>query len=144
MLRYYYLIVASGEISITSMFFHVSVPSTPQGARDCAYLTSWAAETQNYFSIRNNEASQFVNRVAESIATMQYMLPWHSVSARFLVSYIKEHNNVPKLSLITRSAAHLRRVLCPIASQNRLLNVIRNAEAKERRKPKFKAGRRKG
>lgn len=136
MQRFYYLIVANSNVQASSKFFLVSVPETTQGERDRNFLQKWAADTQNYWSIRDNESSYFVARIAESLSTKIHLLPFGRITARCLVSYIKSNKDVPKSTEMTRSAGHLREILYPTSYFQRQINVLRKAEAGKRIKPK--------
>lgn len=136
MQRYYYLIVAPGSVKHTSRFFSVSVPETSQGERDKLFLQKWASETQNYWSIRSNESSDFVSRIAESLNTRTSLLPFRRITARCLVNFIKTNKDVPNSAEMTREAGHLRQILYPTNYFQRQINVIRKAEAEKRNKPK--------
>lgn len=137
MLTFFYLIVAQGSIKQTSRFYIVSVPGTSQGERDRLFLLKWAADTQNYWSIRDNESTDFISRIAESLKTKVSLLPFRRITARCLVDFIKTNKDVPNSAEMTREAGHLRKILYPTAYFQRQINVIRKAEAKQRNKPKY-------
>lgn len=134
--KYYYLIVATSKITLTSRFFVIMVPNTKQGERDGLFLQRWAADTKNYWSIRNHESSQFLNHIAESLKTRISLLPIKRINARCLVDFIKTNKDVPDTSEVSRPAAQLRKILYPSACFQRQINVIRKAEAEKRNKPK--------
>lgn len=136
MLKHYFLIVAKGSVSLTSRFFVVTIPQTKQGVRDFLFLQKWASETNNFWSIRNEEATDFINHIAESLQTLISLLPFKNISARCLVDFIKTYKDVPKTNQMTRQAGYLRKILYPSANFQRKNIVIHHAEAKQRNKPK--------
>lgn len=132
----YILIVADSSVSLASRFFQVWVSCSAQGERDCRFLERWAAETKSYWSVRNNDAADFLQRVATSLHTKVFLLPFRKITARCLVRFIKANHDVPATCEVTRAACHLRRILYPADYYLNKINVLRQAEVKQRNKPK--------
>lgn len=138
MLSNYFLCAAGSQIDASSKFFKVSVPATKQGERDSRFLQDYAARHNYYWHSWDTETAEFYAQIAQSLGFAVYQMPTKRITARCLVAFIKESNDLPKCTEVGREAAHLRKLIEPSYHFARQLRVIQAAEAEQRNKPKSK------
>lgn len=130
------LIVEQESISLNTRFYKISVGTTKQDDHDWAYINLYAAMNGFFFEKWSSQVADFVDNIAESLNSTILDLNIHHISARELVKYMVEHGEPPKKPFLTPSQIKIGHVLRPSSYFNRQINVIRHAEAKQRRKPK--------
>lgn len=136
MKRIYLLIVAAGNVSLKSCFLHVSVGSSTTDLQGYRFLQQFAEENNFFFALRDLRVIQFVSRIATSLSVRVFDLKHMHIDCDQLVRYIKMHKTTPVMPPLTRSAAFFRQIINPAAYFQRQIDVIRNAEARRRKKPK--------
>lgn len=136
MKTYYLVIAAAVRITPKTMFYKIAVGDSQIGRKECRFLKEYASRHGYYFSEWNYAASEFVNKIAESLSMAVYDLQVMACDGVQLARYIRQSNSMPNNRPISFSAAFARQCLNPSALFNRQLSVLRRAEAKQRKKPK--------
>lgn len=141
MKKMWLLIVTGVCITSCSKYYTVEVANGLQGDRDFQFLSQWATENNYYWKQVSKETDTFKSKIAKSFGMRVFDLQSMQISARCLVSFIKANGTTPKISEESRQAAFLRQQIKPSAYFLRQINVIRNAEAERRNKPKLMVSR---
>ena len=103
MTHYYYLIAAGRVIDDTTKYYKIAVGTSKQANRDYLSILAMATEKNWYFEIVSPKSTEFVTKIAESVADSQVTLPLLSLhfqllSARDFVRAQKQHISVPLTS----------------------------------------------
>lgn len=136
MKRLYLLIVAADYVTLNTCFVHVSIGTTQADLQGYRFLQRFAEENNFFFALRDLRVLQFVSRIATSLSVRAFDLKHMHIDCAKLVRYIKMHKTAPVMPPLTRSAAFFRQIINPAAYFQRQIDVIRNAEARRRNKPK--------
>lgn len=139
MKSYHLLIVAGACISHDTRFYKVAIGTSQKDVRCCQFLSDFAAAQGHYFERWSHETNLFLEKIAASLSKQLHELPFHKINVADLVTFIKRHRDTPKIPPLSRSAAFARQILNPAALFQRQINVLRRAEAKQRKKPKAKS-----
>ncbi len=135
-----HLLIVTGEcITPCSKYYTVAVADSEQGRRDYAFLVEYANRHNYYWKRVSNETDNFRLMIAHSFGMEIYDLLSMAISARDLVRHIKVHRETPPIPGRTNAAAYYHQLFKPSAYFNRQLDVLRQAEAKKRNKPKSPA-----
>lgn len=108
MTHYYYLIAAGRVIDDTTKFYKIAVGTSKQADRDYLYILALATEKNWYFKLVSQHSTDFVNKIAESVAGSQVALPllslhFQKLSARDFVRSQKQHISEPLKSYSCRN-----------------------------------------
>lgn len=136
MKTYYIVIAAAVRITPKTMFYKIAVGKSQIDQKECRFLKEYARQHGYYFSVWNYAASNFVGKIADSLSMAVYDLQMMACDVVQLARYIRHNKAMPKNKPLSFSAAFARQCLNPSVLFNRQLNVLRNAEAKQRKKPK--------
>lgn len=103
MTHYYYLIEAGRVIDDTTKFYKIAVGTSKQANRDYLTILALATEKNWFFEIVSPKSTEFVTKIAESVAGPQVELPLLSLhfrllSARDFVRSQKQNISVPLTS----------------------------------------------
>lgn len=103
MTHYYYLIAAGRVIDDTTKYYKIAVGTSKQANRDYLTILALATEKNWYFEVVSQKSTEFVTKIAESVAESQVTLPLLSLhfqlmSARDFVRAQKQHISVPLTS----------------------------------------------
>lgn len=103
MTHYYYLIAAGRVIDDTTKYYKIAVGTSKQANRDYLTILALASEKNWYFEIVSPKSTEFVTKIAESVAGSQVTLPllslhFQKMSARDFVRAQKQHISVPLTS----------------------------------------------
>lgn len=133
---YYLVIAAAVSITPSTMYYKIAVGKSQIDQKECRFIKEYANQHGYYFSIWNYAASNFVGKIADSLSMEVYDLQVMACDVVQLARYIRHNKAMPKNQPLSFSAAFARQILNPSALFNRQLNVLRRAEAKQRKKPK--------
>lgn len=136
MKTYYLIIAAAVRITPKTMFYKIAVGKSKIDQKECRFLKEYASKHGYYFSVWNYAASDFVGKIADSLSMAVYDLQVMACDVVQLARFIRHNKAMPKNQPLSFSAAFARQCLNPSALFNRQLNVLRNAEATQRKKPK--------
>lgn len=132
------LIVEKDALSLSSCFYKIAIGTSLQDQRDWKCINCYATKHGYYFQKWSSQVVDFLHKIAESLNCEILDLNMHSCKARELVRSICLYGEPPKKHTLTPAKVHFRRFLKPAAYFISQINVIRHAEAEQRKKPKAK------
>ena len=130
------LIIEAQSLSPSSRFYKVIAGTGKQALADLAFLKEYADRNNCFWHRWDNDAADFLMQVLESLHCNMIQLNVHHITARSLVSFIKETGDAPKKPFLTPQQVRIGSMLMPKSKFLHPLNVIRQAEAEQRKKPK--------
>lgn len=136
MKTYYLIIAAAVRITPKTMFYKIAVGISKIDQKECRFLKEYANRHGYYFSVWNYAASDFVEKIANSLSMAVYDLQMMACNVVQLARFIRQNKAMPDNKPLSFSAAFARQILNPSALFNRQIDVLRKAEAKRRNKPK--------
>lgn len=140
MKTYYLLIVADGVISSATRFYKVGVGTSKRDASCLHFLQMWSNAHGQYFAKIDAAVDDFQQRIAKSIGLQVYDLQKTTCTVERLTKYIREFGETPRIPPTSKQQTFFRQIIQPAAYFQGQINVIRSAEASERKKPKVHAG----
>lgn len=140
MKTYYLMIVADREINSATRFYKVGVGTSKRDASCLHSLQMWCNAHGHYFARIDADVDDFQQRIAKSIGLQVYDLQKTTCTVERLIKYIKEFGEAPSIPPTSNQQTFFRQIIQPAAYFQRQINVIRQAEAYERQKPKVHAG----
>lgn len=139
MKSYYLLIVCGATLTPDTKFYKVAIGSSQRDVRCCRFLTQWAQKEGHFFEKWCVATDLFLEKIAQSLSLKVLQLQFTSIEIRSLIGYIKAHGVTPKIPPLSKSAAYCRQIIDPAMHFSMQINVIRRAEAQQRKKPKAKS-----
>lgn len=133
------LIIETHSLSLSSRYYKVIAGTGKQAQSDLAFLKEFAYRKNCFLHKWDNDAVSFLEKVIQSLSCDILELNIHHITARSLVSIIKETGDAPRKPLLTPFMQKLRSMVVPNPQIMRKINVIRQAEAEQRNKPKVRS-----
>lgn len=138
------LIIETEAPTLSSRYYKVSAGTGKQDEADLAYINLYAAIHNYFFEEWNDTVASFIQQIAQSFGVTILDLNIHHISAHSMVQYMMQHGEPPKKPLLTPHQEKIRSMFRPSSYYQRQINVIRHAEAEQRKKPKVKSDSAKG
>lgn len=130
------LIVERESISLNSRFYKISVGTTKQDEHDWAYINLYAAMNGFFFEKWSSQVVVFLQEIADSLNANYLDLNIDHIDCRCLVKYMIDHGEPPKKPYLSPNQVKIGQLVRPSSCFISQINVIRHAEAKQRKKPK--------
>lgn len=140
MRQVHFLIAAEECITLSSRFYKIVCGGTAKDEEDLAYINLYAAIKNFYFEKYDAAVAKFLENVAQSLNVTTLDLQIIHISARELVSYMENFGTLPERPALTKNQCRVMELFKPQSYFQRQINVIRQAEAKQRKKPKAHNG----
>lgn len=133
---YFLLIVADKEINLKSRFYRVGVGSSKFDVSCSQKIAFWANSKGYFFKKIDSQVDDFYFRIAKSLGMQVFQLPRQLINVADLWRHVQACDDVPALSPQSYSAGFASRMLMPSEFFKHQSNVIHQAEAMRRNKPK--------
>lgn len=144
MVHYYLLIIAGKVVDDSTTFYKVGVGNSKRDKLALSKLESFAAANGHFLHVIDNETSEFLGKIAESLGKKVYELPTSAVRVRCMCGIALQSNAAPAPPPHSPSARYMLSRIDPVYYFNHAPRVIQSAESETRNKPKVIKSTRKG
>lgn len=136
MVHWYILIAAGAIVDSSSRFYKIGIGNSMRDVKNLSKLQDFAAANGYYFHIIDNEASNFLMKIADSLGVQLFDLNIQRYKLQNIQRDLFKKNALPDLQLPTPQAIYFREQTDPAYYFLRQQNVISKAESAVRYKPK--------
>lgn len=130
------LIAESNELSLSSQFYKIAIGTSKQEMKYWESIQKYAHDNGFYFEKWSDHVKDFVLRIADSLGVTMLDLNIPLCNAKEFVAYLVRFGCTPKNSIVSPNYSKMRSLLRPSAYFLGQINVLRHAEAIQRKKPK--------
>lgn len=132
----YLMIDADDEVSLESKFYLVTIGQSAQELRYLRFIEAMAQAHNYYFRLYDDEASQFLQKIAASLSVPVYLMGLQMMPAAQLVRFLKQHHQTPPKPQVSAAQSDALSRCNSNYFFYRKNSVLRHAEAIKRKKPK--------
>lgn len=144
MIHYYLMIIAGKVVDDSTTFYKVGVGSSKRDKLALCKLSEFAAANGHYMHIMDNETTEFLGKIADSLGKQVYELPTSVVRVQIMCGIALQSNTAHVLPPPSPSSHYLLTQIDPNYYFHHAPGVIQSAESETRNKPKVVKNTQKG